>query len=401
MANLPAILGGRPIFDTPLPISQPTMPPFDLLVEKYREVFRSGQITNGKYVQAFEDRVAASVGVSHAVAVSSNTTGMLLVFKCLGLRGEVILPSFTFFVTGHVLAWNNLTPVYVDIDPETCLLDPAEVERAITPKTCAIFAVHIWGNPCAADRLQALADRHALALVFDAAQAMGSSYQGRPVGGFGDVEVFSCSPTKLLTSGEGGIVTTNDPRLAERVRMGRNYGHDGSYDCSFEGINARMSELHAILGLASLELLKENLEGRHRLAERYKERLGKIPGITFPMVTPGGRSNHIYFPIILDPDGFGLTRDQLHHALHAENIETRCYYDPPLHRQSVNADLLPRYEGRLPHTDRMAKNSLTLPLFSHMTGEALDGVCIAIERLFEYQKVLREKLPSPRRGEGR
>jgi len=254
MPSLPAILGGAPFFAEPVPISKPTLPEFNDVEERYRDIFSTGMVTNWKYVQEYEAQMARYLGVSHAVAVSSCTTGLLLTLKCLELEGEVILPSFTFSVTGHVLAWNGLKPVYVDINPGTCLIDPVEVERAITPDTSAILGVHIWGNPCPADQLQAIADQHGVVLLFDAAQATGSRYLEKPIGGFGRAEVFSCSPTKVVTSGEGGIIATNDAQLAEKLRVGRNYGDDGSYDCAFEGINARMSELHAVLGLASLEM---------------------------------------------------------------------------------------------------------------------------------------------------
>jgi dTDP-4-amino-4,6-dideoxygalactose transaminase len=346
-------------------------------------------ITNWKYVREYESSMAKYLGVKEAVAVSSATTGLLLTLKCLDLEGEVILPSFTFSVSGHVLEWNNLTPVFVDIDPETCLIDPQEVEKAITPKTCAILGVHIWGNPCAADQLQEIADRHGLELIFDAAQATGSRYLEKPVGGFGRAEVFSCSPTKVVTSGEGGIIATNDEEFAKKLRVGRNYGDDGSYDCDFAGINARMSEFNAVLGLASLEMSNDNIKRRLELFGMYESRLGKLPGINFPKTTPGGTVNGVYFTIIIDQDSFGLTRDQLYTALKSENVDTRKYYYPALHQQTVNSGLTAQYEGKLPVTDYMSANTLTLPMFSHMTDEEASGVCDAVERLQENAETVR------------
>ena len=386
MTSIPAILGGSPIFTDRLSISRTTLPDFATVEDRYKEVFSTGMITNGKYVEEYEYRMALYLGVMRAVAVSSATSGLLLTLKCLELGGEVILPSFTFSVTGHVLAWNGLRPVYVDIDPDTCLIDPEQVEEAITHDTCAIIGVHLWGNPCLVDRLQEIADSHQVPLIFDAAQAMGSRYFERAVGGLGRASVFSCSPTKLVTSGEGGIVATNDTDLAEMVRIGRNYGDDGSYDCAFEGINARMSELHAILGLASLSTADVNIDRRRHLIGQYKQRLDQLPGISFQKTTPGGVSNGVYFSIIIDPNLFGLTRDQLYGCLAAEGIDTRRYYYPPLHLQKVNSHLRPRYEGKLPHTERLAATSLTLPMFSHMTEEQVSGVCDAIESLHEYSE---------------
>jgi len=381
MSDMPAILGGDPIFSQTVPISSSTLPEYGSVEERYKDIFDSGMITNFKYVKEYERRMAEYLGVAEAVAVSSCTSGLLLTLKCLDLEGEVIVPSFTFSVTGHVLAWNGLRPVYVDIDRETCLIDPNEVEKAITPSTSAILAVHIWGNPCLADQLQDIADRHGLTLLFDAAQATGSRYLEKAVGGFGRAEVFSCSPTKVVTSGEGGIVATNDEALAQKIRVGRNYGDDGSYDCEFEGINARMSEFNAVLGLASLEMADQNIARRHHLFDVLKTRLANLPGIRFQKTTPGGVPNGVYFSIIVDKAEFGLTRDQLYQALTADGVDTRRYYHPPLHKQKVNARLTPLYEGKLPHTEEISATSLTLPMFSHMTDVQAAGVCEAIERL--------------------
>lgn len=385
----PAVLGGVPASPKSIPVSCPTLDEYDKIEREFRSVFKSGIITRGKYLEEFERRIAAYVGVKQAVAVSSNTSGLLLVLKAMGLKGEVLVPSFTFSVTGHVLAWNNLTPVFVDADPETCLIDPRAVEAAVTSRTCAILGVHVWGNPCPVTELQAIADRYGLVLLFDSAQAMGSKYKGVPLGRFGRAEVFSCSPTKLLTSCEGGLVTTNDPELARLIRIGRNYGDDGSYDCEYEGLNARMSELHAVVGLASLEMLDQNLKRRHELVGRYTSRLEKISGLRLPRITPGGEANGVYFSILIEEEEFGMSADQLGVALKAENIETRRYYYPPLHRQRVNAELTAAYEGRLPNTECIARRSLTLPIYSHMAVSDVDLICKAVARIHIYRQTVR------------
>lgn len=391
--DLPAILGGAPLFERTIPVSSATLPDYRVVEDSFQDIFSTGMVTNWKYVREYEERMAQYLEVAHAVAVSSATSGLLLTLKCLELQGEVLVPSFTFSVTGHVLAWNGLRPVYVDIDAETCLIDPRAVEQAITPSTCAILGVHIWGNPCLADQLQEIADRHGLALIFDAAQATGTRYLERPVGGFGRAEVFSCSPTKVVTSAEGGIVATNDEELARKIRVGRNYGDDGSYDCAFEGINARMSELHAVLGLASLGMVEGSIAHRRSLINLYQRRLGGLPGLRFQKTTPGGVTNGVYFSIIVDQSAFGLSRDQLYQALKAEHVDTRRYYYPPLHMQKVNARLGRRYQGKLPHTESVAASSLTLPMFSHMTEGEVNGVCDAIERLHRNRERLQRDWP--------
>lgn len=390
--TLPAILGGEPVFTETVPVSNCTLPGFETVEEKYRDIFSTGMVTNHKYVQEYEAQMARYLGVRNAIAVSSCTSGLLLTLKCLELKGEVILPSFTFAVSGHVLAWNGLKPVYVDIDPQTCLINPDEVEKAITPNTCAILGVHIWGNPCDATRLQEIANRHGIPLLFDAAQATGSRYLENPLGGFGNAEVFSCSPTKVVTSGEGGIVATNDDELAAKLRVGRAYGDDGSYDCAFEGINARMSEFHAVLGLASLEMADDAIAHRQHIFAIYQRELSKLPGIRFQEITSGGVTNGVYFSIIIDSGQFKLTRDQLYEALKVEHVDTRRYYDPPLHRQTTNAGLTASYEGKLPHTEYIAANALTLPVFSHMTEKSAIGICQAIRQLHDHAESVQKKL---------
>lgn len=391
MPGLPAVLGGDPVFSALVPVSSSTLPDYSVVEDRYKDAFQTGMITNWKYVKEYEDSMAKFLDVKEAVAVASCTAGLLLTLKCLELEGEVILPSFTFSVSGHVLDWNNLTPVYVDIDPETCLINPKEVEKAITPNTCAILGVHIWGNPCAADQLQEIADRHDLVLVFDAAQATGSRYLEKPVGSFGKAEVFSCSPTKVVTSGEGGIIATNDETLAAKLRVGRNYGDDGSYDCEFHGINGRMSELNAILGLASLQMGNANIERRLDMFELYQNSLGEIPGISFPKITPGGVTNGVYFSIIIDDEKFGLSRDQVYMCLKSDNIDTRRYYYPPLHQQSANTAIGKKYEGKLPVTDYMSGHALTLPMFSHLTDYEVIGICKAIKRLQDNADTIRSQ----------
>lgn len=400
MSARPAVLGGVPSSPHVIPVSSPTLLRYGDMADGFRDVITSGIITRGPHLKKFERQAAAYLGVRDVVGVSSNTAGLLLVLKALGLKGQVIVPSFTFSVTGHVLSWNNLEPVFVDIDPKTCVLDPADVEKAINVSTCAILGVHVWGIPCPVRELEALAARHGLVLIFDSAQAMGSRYNGHLLGRFGRAEVFSCSPTKLLTSCEGGLVATNDPELARLVRVGRNYGDGGTYDCEYEGLNARMSELHAVVGLSSFGILRKNLKRRKLLADRYIRRLRKLPGIRFPEMTAGGEGNCVYFSILVEAEVFGLTADELHAALQFENIDTRRYYSPPLHRQKVNAALAKAYEGRLPNTEQVVSRNLTLPMYSHMSVGQVDAVCRALERLHSHREAVRPALTRYRNSDG-
>ena len=381
MSNRPAMLGNAPLFPKKLPIIQPTLPEYETIAPQVKEIFATGMLTKGRYLRQFEERLADYLGVKHAVCVSSCTLGLALTYQGLDLRDEVIVPSFTFMATVHPLVWLNVTPVFVDIDPQTWNIDPARVEETITPRTTGIVAVHNFGNPADVETLEETARRHHLRLVFDAAHGFGTLYQGRPVGGFGDAEVFSITPTKLLVAGEGGVVATDDDALAEHIRAGREYGNDGHYGSDFAGLNARMPEFNAILGIKSLEMLEGSAERRNRVVERFRERLEQLPGITFQTIRPGNRCSYKDLSVLVDEDKFGLTRDQLAQALEAENIDTRKYHDPPVHTHQTYRHLRERYDGHLPVTNWAAPRSLSLPVYSHMDEATVDGICTAIERI--------------------
>ncbi|HEX2980273.1 MAG TPA: DegT/DnrJ/EryC1/StrS family aminotransferase, partial [Anaerolineaceae bacterium] len=287
MSSLPAILGGKPRFDRKIQIVRPVLPSMSEMQADMDRILSSGMVTKGPYLKAFEDAIAQHLGVKHAIGVSSCTTGLMLTYRGLGLTGDVVVPSFTFMATVSALVWCGLRPIYADVNPETTNLDPAAAEAAITPRTSAIVAVHNFGNPAEIDALEAVARRHGLKLIFDAAHGFGALYQGKPVGGQGDAQVFSLSPTKLLITGEGGIVATNDDALAERIRIGREYGNDGHYDTLFAGLNARMPEANALIGLRSLERLEDAASTRNNTVAMYQELLGSLPGVAFQKVAPG------------------------------------------------------------------------------------------------------------------
>jgi len=395
MSDKPALLGNTPLFSEKLPIIQPTLPDYETIALQVEEIFATGMLTKGKYLRQFEERLADYLGVKHAVCVSSCTLGLALTYQGLGLRDEVIVPSFTFMATVHPLVWLNVTPVFVDIDPHTWNIDPARVEEAITPRTTGIVAVHNFGNPADVEALEEVVQRRNVRLVFDAAHGFGTLYHGRPVGSFGDAEVFSATPTKLLVAGEGGVVATNDDVLAEHIRAGREYGNDGHYGSNFAGVNARMPEFNAILGIRSLEMLEENAQRRNRVVERFRERLGRLPGLTFQTIRPGNRCSYKDLSILVDEDKFGLTRDQLAQALEAENVDARKYHDPPVHTHQTYRHLRERYDGRLPVTNWVAPRSLSLPVYSHMDEATVDGICRAIERIHAYAVEVRATLHQP------
>jgi dTDP-4-amino-4,6-dideoxygalactose transaminase len=378
----PAILGGPKEFEKFLPIVKPVLPELATISNRIEEILGNGMVSNfSKYVRAFEEECRAYMGVEHVLSQCNATTGLMLVLQALGIKGEVIVPSFTFSATVHALIWNNLTPKFVDIDPDTYNIDTRLIEKAITPKTSAILAVHVFGNPCDVDVLQAISQKHGLKLIYDSAHGFGSNHQGIKVGNFGDAEIFSMSPTKLLVTGEGGLVATKHKELYDKVRLGRNYGDPGNYNCEFVGFNSKMQEFSAILGLESLKSVDEQVVNRNRIVTAFTKRIGKLPGVSFQKIKQGNLCSYKDLSMLLDPSKFGLSRDGLYDALTQENIQCRKYFYPPVHKYDAYTAYRKDYEGKLPVTDRVSDNILCLPIYSYMDQNVLDKLCSAIEKI--------------------
>jgi dTDP-4-amino-4,6-dideoxygalactose transaminase len=394
-----------------VPFVRPALPPPDTIAELARSIVASGRMTKGPFCDRLEAAIAARLGVRHAVAVSSCTVGLMLVYKALDLAagscrsrrpstdlcsvasfealsrfgvarsanrteplGEVIIPSFTFLAAPAAIVWNNLRPVFVDVDPDTTNVNVAAVRAAITPRTVAIAACHNFGNPCDIPGLQAVANEYGIPLVVDAAHGFGASMHGRPVGAGSTVEVFSLSPTKLLVAGEGGIVATDCECIAHFVRMGREYGNDGSYDALFAGVNGRMPELSAAIALEGLKMLDAVSASRNAIATAYRDELRDLPGIGFLHLLPGAVCSYKDFSITVDPTRFGMTRDGLRRVLAAQGIETRAYYNPPCHRQTAFEHFHDRGKP-LPVTETLAARSLALPIGAHVDSAVVRTVC--------------------------
>lgn len=357
-----------------IPITRPTLESFGAYAPAFKKIIKSGMLTSAGNVREFERQTAEYLGVKYCVALSSCTAGLMLVCKGLGLTGEVILPSFTFSASALPLVWNKLKPVFADINSVTYTIDPTDVERLITKKTSAILATHVFGIPANVSKLSAIARRHHLKLIFDSAHAFGSVLDGVKVGNFGDAEVFSCSSTKVLTTGEGGIVATNNKALADFVRQGRNYGDDGSGDPAFAGLSGRMPDLSAAVGLCSLEKLNINLK-RRRVAARYLTAgLLKIePRLRFQAIQKNVETTFKDLSIHVDPHLLGYSRDELHEFFSSKNIMTRKYFYPPLHQiQAYKKYFSP--DHKLPVTEHIASGVLSLPMYSHLTKTDMNRI---------------------------
>jgi dTDP-4-amino-4,6-dideoxygalactose transaminase len=366
-----------------IPLARPSVPDPSAVAHDVERILKSGVLTNGPFVHELESRAAEYLGVRECVAVASCTAGLMLLLRASDLTGDVIVPSFTFAATAHAVAWNGLHPVFADVDPATLTLSPESVRRAMGVRTSAILATHIFGTPCEVEELEDLAQRDGIKLFFDAAHAFGSLRKGVHVGGFGSGEVFSLSPTKVVVAAEGGFIATNDEVLAERCRVGRDYGNPGDYDCRFVGLNARMSEVHAAIALNSLEGLEDRIERRNELVDLYRDALSEVEGISFLGMGEGDRSTYKDFTVMIDPERFGADADGLGEALSSVGIETRRYYSPPVHTMQAYRRLAGS-NGGLPVTEEAARRTLTLPLWVDMTQAHIARVADAIVRIQAY-----------------
>ncbi len=385
----PAALGGPPAFPDGLPFARPFTPPLAAVTGRLGPSYDRGILTNGPLVHELEERTAERLGVAHVVAVASCTSGLMLSLRHLQRAGKLVLPSFTFSATAHAAHWCGLEPVFAECRPDTFQVDVDDLASRLEG-AAGILATHVFGAPCPVEQLEALAADTGLALVLDAAHALGASRKGRPIGGFGDAEVFSLSPTKLVVGGEGGLVATDRDDVAEAVRLGRDYGNPGDYDCRFPGINARMSELHAAMALESLAILDDHLERRQAAADRYRSSLEGVDGISVQVVEEGDVSTYKDFTISVDDD-FGVSRDAVRQALAAEGIDTRCYFDPPVHAQQAYDQLPP---AKLPVTDDAAGRVIALPMFARLPLEAIDGVVAALASVAHYADQVNRHSPA-------
>jgi dTDP-4-amino-4,6-dideoxygalactose transaminase len=389
MSDRVAVLGGAPRFSTPVPIVRPaTAPRVDAITESIRAVLASGEITNGRKVRELEERAAEMLGVAEVAAVSSCTLALALGIRAAGLAGtEVLLPAFTIAATATAALWNGCTVRYVDVDPDTFTIDPGDLAAKRTERTGLVIGVHLFGTPCAVERVQAAAGD--VPVVFDAAQALGASWRGRRVGGFGRFEVFSASPSKHFTMVEGGFVATDDRDLARRVRLARNYGVDADYHVELVGLNARLSELHAAVGLSILDDVDGFIKNRNASARLYRELLGDLPGVGFQRVPAEASAAFNYFGVTFDPDAFGLDNRELMAALAAEGVQTKIYYQAPLHREPA---LGGSRDARLPVTDRLAARMLCLPLYNEMDAGLVEQIAAAVRAIHHNARAVRDTL---------
>jgi dTDP-4-amino-4,6-dideoxygalactose transaminase len=338
---------------------------------------------NGPFVQEFESRIAEFLGLKHCVAMCNATVALEIASRALNLHGEVIVPSYTFVATAHSLQWQEITPVFCDMDPATHNIDPTKIERLITPKTTGILGVHVWGRGCDTEAIAEIATRWNLKVMYDGSHGFACSRGGRMLGTFGECEVFSFHATKFLNCFEGGAVVTNNDDLAEKMRLMRNFGFQGFDNVVYLGVNGKMSEVHAAMGLTSLEAMDEIIAVNRRNYEVYKSGLANLPGISLINYDPAERNNYQYVVLEVDPDLCPRNRDEIVEALHLQNIIARKYFWPGCHRMEPYRSLQPNAGLLLEKTETISARVIVLPTGQMVDVDTINFICNVIRKVLK------------------
>lgn len=389
-----ALFGGAPAFPQPVHVGRPNLGDRAQLMARFEEILDRGWLTNdGPCVREFEKRVAELVGVRHCVACCNATVALEIAIRGSGLTGEVIIPSFTFIATAHALQWQEITPVFCDIDPHTHNIDPAVIERLITPRTSGIIAVHVWGRPCDVDALEAIARRHKLKLLFDAAHAFSCSAGGRMIGSFGDAEVFSFHATKFLNTFEGGAVVTNDDQLAQKMRLMRNFGFAGYDNVIYIGTNGKMCETSAAMGLTGLDAMDRFIDINRRNHHAYRAALADLPGVRMAEYNESERCNYQYAAVEVEARAAGVHRDRIIEVLHAEGVLARRYFYPGCHMMQPYRAFFPQAGFFLAHTERLCDRILVLPTGTSVSPEDIKTICGIIRLVLSNSREVASRSP--------
>jgi len=393
--NQLAMFGGKPLFSTPLVVGQPDLSAQNQMLRRIQDVLKSGWITNnGPLVKQFEDEICTMTGARHCVAVCNGTMALQIMAKSCGLKGEVIMPALTFIATPHAMEWIGLKPVFADVDSETHTLDIQSVRNCITPATTAILGVHLWGNPCEVDALQELADEFGIRLLFDACHAFGCRDRGRSIGTFGDAEAFSFHATKFVHSLEGGAILTQSAELAEQMRLMRNFGITGLSTVENAGINGKLNDVAAAVGLTSLEFTAERMQHNRTLQLSYQDQLANCPGLRLLEITADNGGNGQYAVALVDAQEFGMTRDSLLQVLRAEGVFARSYFVPGCHRSMPYAASEDHSPVPLTITESILNCVLQLPVGPAVSLHAASRIARLLLWVNRHATTIRERLNS-------
>lgn len=356
-------------------VTSPLLPDLDDFNAMLREIWDNKWITNnGDFHKRLEAALCEYLKVPYISLFTNGTLPLITALQALNISGEVITTPYSFVATTHSLWWNGIKPVFVDIDPATGGIDPDRIESAITPRTTAIMPVHVYGKPCRTHEIQDIADKYGLRVIYDAAHAFGIEVDGKSILTEGDMSTLSFHATKVYNTVEGGALVMHDEKMKKRIDYLKNFGFNGETEVVAPGINGKMDEIRSAYGLLNLKLVDAAIQARHQIAIRYREALRPVEGITFWDDMPGVRHNYSYFPVFIDAEKYGMTRDELYFKLREHGILGRRYFYPLISDFSTYRGLPSATRENLPNATRMADTVICLPIHHELTDTDLTRI---------------------------
>lgn len=365
--------------DKLITVTSPLLPDLSELVKSLEQIWKYKWLTNcGPFHQKLEVELCEYLKVKHLSLFTNGTLPLITALQALHITGEVITTPYSFVATTHAIWWNGLKPVFVDVDPVTCNINPEKIEEAITPQTTAVMPVHVYGTPCDTERIQAIADKHGLKVIYDAAHAFGVEVNGKSVLEAGDMSTLSFHATKVYNTVEGGALIMHDKETKRYIDYLRNFGFSGETEIVAPGINSKMDEMRAAYGLINLKQANAAIESRRQVAMWYRDALKDVKGISYLNDMPNVRHNYAYFPIFVDADVYGMTRDELYAKMKAGNVLGRRYFYPLISNLAVYRSLESAAPSHLPVANKIADSVICLPMYAGLTKEEAERVVAQI-----------------------
>lgn len=359
----------------PIYVTSPSLPPLDEFITYLEQIWESKWITNdGDFHQEFEKKLADFLGVKYISLFANGTLALIIALQELKITGEVITTPYSFVASTHALWWNGIKPVFADIEPEYCTIDPEKIEAAITAKTTAIVPVHVYGNPCKVEKIQEIADTYGLKVIYDAAPSFGVEINNNSVLNYGDLSILSFHATKTFNTIEGGAIICHDEKTKKRIDFLKNFGFADETIVVAPGINAKMNELQAAYGLLQLKTFDEQIAKRKIVNDTYRELLKDVAGINFLKNVEGVKYNYAYFPILIDQEKYSLSRDDLYNKLKEHHIYSRRYYYPLISNFSSYKGLDSAKSENLPIANRISEQVICLPIYPDIESDAIKRV---------------------------
>lgn len=356
-------------------VTSPLLPSLDDFYLELKKIWESKWITNmGSYHKQLEAALAEYLGVPYVSLFTNGTLPLMTALQALRITGEVITTPYSFVATTHSIWWNGCKPVFVDIDPKSGNIDPDKIEAAISPKTTAIMPVHVYGKPCEIKRIQEIADKYGLKVIYDAAHAFGVKVNGEGILNAGDMSTLSFHATKVYNTIEGGALVMHDEKTKKRIDYLKNFGIADEVSVVGPGINSKMDEMRSAYGLLNLKQVDAAIEARHQVAIKYREALRSVDGITFFDDIPGVRHNYSYFPIFIEEKEYGISRDKLYSKMKEVNVFARRYFYPLISEFSTYKGLPSADPANLPHAHKLANSVLCLPMHHALTNEDINRI---------------------------